>query len=502
MPDLQNSVLEIAKANARREFLIVPDRGLTLTFGDFHDLAWGLAGRLDGLGLKKQDLVLAILPNSPEYALLYFACLYLGVTIAPVNPALHPRDVKFIVENAGAKLILHAAETRRLIPEGKTPLWEMPPLTDSRFALPWKDPHRRPFQNVSPEDILTLVFTSGTTAFPKAVAHKINSLLSNARAFNEAMEMEPSDRFFHLFPMAYSGGFFNLLITPYLAQASVVLTPGFGPRSVLDFWKIPMKHDVNALWLNPSIAAALVLADRDEAGRAWCRKNIRKAFIGTAPLHVKVKRDFEAAYGVALYESYGLSETLLAAAVGPKTGRVEGSVGVALPGVELQVRDGEVLIKTPHLMAGYLDYKTSKVAPEPSEWFASGDLGELAANGRLTITGRKKDMIIRAGLNVSPLAVENILLEHEAVAQAAVVGVPDELSGEEIVAVIRAKPGADLEKTKLSLEAFCRANLAAASRPCAIFFRDEFPSGVTGKVLKNELRQWAVEQLGAKGVPV
>lgn len=502
--DWCGAVLNIAKKNAGRDFLILADRGGTLTFGEFHERACGLAGRLEALGVKRRDRVLALLPNSAEYALLYFACLYLGAAVVPVNPALHPRDIGFIIQNAGAKLLIHSAGTRHFLTEAKAPLWELPPLTESFYTEPW-----RPYRGVSPNDILTIVSTSGTTAFPKAVAHKIGSLLGNASVFNSAMELGPSDRFLHLFPMAYSGGFFNLLIAPFLAGSAVVMTPGYGPRTALDFWKIPMAHGVNALWLTPTIATALLMADRDGAGRAWCRGNIRKAFIGTAPLHIKVKRDFEAAYGVRLFESYGLSETLLVAAAGPKTGSEEGSVGPALGGIGLSVRDddgrelpagreGEIHIKTPHLMAGYLDFDKNEVAPADSGgWLASGDIGRLSADGRLSITGRKKDVIIRAGLSVSPLAVENVLLGHEAVAQAAVVGVAGALSlyGEDIVAVIKPKPGVDWARAKASLEAFCKESFASSSRPSALLRRSEFPTGVTGKVLKGELRAWAAAEV-------
>lgn len=498
------SVLAVAKENAGRDFLVLTDRNLALTFGEFHERACRLAGRLESLGVKRRDRVLAVLPNSAEYALLYFSCLYLGAAIVPVNPALHPRDIRFIIRNAGAKLLIHAAGTRHFLTEAKEPLWELPPLTEPFYKKPW-----RPYRGVSPNDILTIVFTSGTTAFPKAVAHKISSLLSNARVFNEAMEIGGTDRFLHLFPMAYSGGFFNLLIAPYLAGAGVVMTPGFGPRTALDFWKIPMAHGVNSLWLTPTIAAALLMADRDEEGRAWCRKNIRKAFIGTAPLHIKVKRDFESAYGVRLHESYGLSETLLVAAAGPRTGAGEDSIGPALPGMSLAVRDdkgadlpagreGEIHIKTPHLMAGYLDFGKNEVAPADSGgWLASGDIGRLSADGRLSITGRKKDVIIHAGLSVSPTAVENVLLEHEAVAQAAVVGVASahSLYGEDIVAVIKPKAGVDWARAKASLESYCRESFAPASRPSALLRREEFPTGVTGKVLKGELRAWAAAEV-------
>lgn len=489
--DFLAGVLEVAEKNAGREFLVSPERGLTLTFGEFSARACGLARHLEGLGIARQDRVLALLPNSAEYALLYFACLYLGATVVPVNPALHARDIRFILRGARAKLIIHSDSTGRFLEEADQPRWGMAHLDDPLFELPW-----RPGAGVWDSDIWTMVFTSGTTAFPKAVAHKIGSLLGNARAFNEAMGIVSGHRFLHLFPMANSGGFFNLLIAPYLAGASVVLTEGYGPRTALDFWRQPMAYGVNMLWLTPSIASALLIADRDETGRAWCRENIQLALIGMAPLPRKVKRDFEASYGIPLYESYGLSETLLVCAQGPKTGAAEGSVGAPLAGMGLSVRDGEIFIKTPHLMAGYLDLEKDTVNPaSPEEWFASGDLGSVSADGRLSVTGRKKDIIIRAGLNVSPAAIEEVLLEHPAVELAAVVGIPSEPAGEEIAAVVKLKPGLDAASAKASIESFCKTGFAAASRPAWVLLRPEFPFGVTGKVLKRELRDWAVSEL-------
>lgn len=482
------SVLEVVRRHEERPFLLIPERGLTLSFGGFHRAAVGLAARLGEEGLTRGDRLVAVLPNSAEFALLYFACLHRGVTVVPVNPALHPRDVVFAIGHSGGKLLVYAEATRGFV-MGPMRRWELP-------SLPFDERPTTGAAEVTDDDLLTIVFTSGTTAFPKAVAHKVGSLFGNARAFNAEMGLGPEHRFLHLFPMAYSGGFFNQLISPFLAGSSVVMTPGFGPRTALDFWKTPMACGVNALWLNPTIAAALLRVDRDEEGQAWCRANIRRCFIGTAPLHAPLKRAFEAAYGVPLYESYGLSETLLVAANGPGAGAVEGAVGRPLPGVEVLVSDGELLIKTPHLMAGTLDYATSRVIPPSDpEWFPSGDLGEIGADGLVRITGRKKDVILRAGLNVSPRALEELLLQHEAVEQAAVVGVPSALTGEEIVAVVRLKPGFDASLP--ALESYCKTSFAASCRPSAVLVRDDMPTGATGKILKKELREWASARLAS-----
>ncbi len=350
---------------------------------------------------------------------------------------------------------------------------------------------------MTPKDVLTIVFTSGTTAAPKAVAHTIGNLFGNAAAFNGEMGIGPGDRFLHLMPMAYSGGFFTVLISPWLAGPSVVMTPGLGPRTGREFWNTRMAQAVHALWLTPTMLAALLKVDRDAAGKAYCREKIGKIFVGTAPLYPKVRKDFETEYGRPLWESYGLSETLLAAANGPKRPVPEDSVGRTLPGIEIQAREGgELFIKTPHAMAGYVDYATGRIAAPP-EWFPTGDIGTVGADGAVRLTGRAKDIIIRGGLNVSPTALEDVLLHHEAVAQAAVVGVPNELTGEDIVAVVKPKPGVDWTTAKPSLDAYVRASFTSATRPSAVLRLDEFPTGTTGKVRKVEIREWAQAQLKA-----
>ncbi|MBI4346891.1 MAG: acyl--CoA ligase, partial [Elusimicrobia bacterium] len=410
-------VSDVVRRNADRVFLVDTALGRELTFREF-DAGVGRLARLlrsPGLDLARGDRLVVLLPNSVEFAALYFAALQGGVTLVPLNGALHPRDLAFAVERAGAKALVHAGDFPAL-PASVSPRWRLP-------LWPFPDRQAGTAEPARADDLLTIVFTSGTTARPKAVAHKVGSLFGNALAFNEAVGLGPEHRFLHLLPMSYSGGFFNQLISPFLAGASVVMTPGWGPRTPLDFWRLPREHGVNALWLTPTMAAALLRVDRDEEGRAWCREQVRLCNVGMAPLPARLKRDFEATYGVPLYESYGLSETLLVSANRPAEGAAPGSVGRPLAGVEVRIQDGEVMIRTPHLMAGTLDLETGGLeASDSSAWFASGDLGELDRDGRLRITGRKKDVIIRAGLSVSPRAIEEELLTHEAVDEAAVVG--------------------------------------------------------------------------------
>jgi long-chain acyl-CoA synthetase len=241
----------------------------------------------------------------------------------------------------------------------------------------------------------------------------------------------------------------------------------------------------------PTILSTLLRVDRNSHGGEYCRQQVRLACCGTAPLPPKLKFEFETKYGVELLESYGLSETLFVSTNSFKAPRHPGSTGAVLPTVIVRIGDdGEVLIRTPTMMSGYLDFKT--LQPDPatvSEWFPSGDLGTLDTEGNLYITGRKKDLIIRGGLNISPRHVEEVLMEHMAVAEAAVVGLPHEFYGEEVAAALRLNPGQSLDVVRPSLEAHAKANLSLAAVPSKWFELDDFPRNATGKVQKNQLRE-------------
>jgi long-chain acyl-CoA synthetase len=374
------------------------------------------------------------------------------------------------------------------------------PEDDEVWSLdqPPGGPLPEPFAGATDDDLLIILFTSGTTSAPKGVMHRIVSEFGNAVTFNTEMDFGPDHRFLHVWPMAYSSGYLNTLLSPFMAGGSVVLAGAFVAQTVLTFWNPVVAHAANTLWLSPTMMASLLRIDRDTAGIAWCRREVRTVCCGTAPLASKLKRDFEEKYGVEVLESYGLSELLLITANTPRYPRRESSVGRVLPGVELRFADDEeILVRTPFAMSGYFDLETMQPAPlEPGSWFPTGDLGRLDAEGNLFVTGRKKDLIIRGGLNISPRAVRDVLLEHPAVEDAAVLGLPHDFYGEEVVAALKLKPGHSLDAEQPSILQLCRARLNQASVPTRLVEVAQFPTGSTGKVLIRELKK-LVEQMAA-----
>jgi long-chain acyl-CoA synthetase len=242
--------------------------------------------------------------------------------------------------------------------------------------------------------------------------------------------------------------------------------------------------------------------DRDEDGWAYGRAHIKAVCAGTAPLPLKLKREFEAKYGVEALESYGLSELLIICANVPSHPRRDDSVGRLLDGVEFAVAndqgerqpnggEGEILIRTPFAMMGYLDPDSGAVEPlGRDDWFPTGDIGLLADDGNVFITGRKKDLIIRGGQNLSPRAIRDVLLGHASVVDAIVVGLPHEFYGEEVAAAVKLQTGLDLADERPSILQHCRKQLSQPAVPTLIKQIDEFPTGPTGKVLTGEVRAW------------
>ncbi len=233
---------------------------------------------------------------------------------------------------------------------------------------------------------------------------------------------------------------------------------------------------------------------------------VRHAFVGFAPLSLKVKEEFETRYGVRLIENYGLSETLFVTARSERSFGGSGYVGEVLPGVKLRIvsdeeesvapgMDGEVQILTPDLMAGYLDANGDLREMDASAWFQTGDVGHLDDHGSLLITGRKKDLIIRGGVNISPAAIEEALMHLQGIADVAVVSIPHELYGEDIVAVLKLETGVELESILDSVVAHAKRTLAQHQQPARYIAIDELPRTANGKVQKARIRELVAQKL-------
>ncbi len=345
------------------------------------------------------------------------------------------------------------------------------------------------------------------------MAHRLAAMVENATALCRFVGLGEEHRFCNVLPMAYMAGFYNLLLLPYFSGGSVVIDRTFNAESAIDFWSGPAKWEVNALWLVPSMCSILLSLDRGKVGERFCREQVERALVGTAALPAQVRRRFEERYGVSLLEGYGLSETLFVATQSALRPSAAGSVGYAVPGVRLWARnldsgevepaggEGELTVAGSNVMVGYYNPETkapeARAAEEP---FASGDLGYVTAEGEVFITGRKKDLIIRGGINVSPRAVESVLMEHPEVQEAAVVGVPHAVHGEEIVAVVRLAKGQRMEQVRGALVAWCKQRLGPANQPSHLLDIDSFPTNASGKVDKIVLRQLVMSKIGWRKV--
>lgn len=504
----KNILKNIIEKYSSRTFIIDSQNDTSLTFSDFGSLVLKTAGELKRRNISRGDRVAILLPNSLEFAVLYFSCIHLGAVAVPINQNLNSKDISFIISNSATKLVAYLPVLKDKL-DGSNKIETLCVGGETGidiFKLPAPG-ETVPFTSIDPEDIVAIMYTSGTTSKPKGVVHKLNSMLRNARVFAEFNGISAESRFYHTFSMAYMAGFFNLLILPYISGSSVVIGPLFNARLALSYWDAPRKYNVNALWLVPSIMALLLKVDRGESGASFCRNSVKHAFVGTAPLSAKTKSEFEDKYGITMNENYGLSETLFITAESNSMTHKPGAIGEVLPGIEVKSElennkgaEGEILVRTPDLMTGYLDSETGAVnALNPSDWFPTGDYGFVDSGGYLFLTGRKKDIIIRGGINISPKAIEEQLIRHDAVDEVYVVGIPHELYGEDIVAVVKLKPGFDFEQVKVSLAAFARENLAQHQQPAMYLTMDEFPLGIGGKIQKHKLREIIFNKLQLKG---
>jgi len=499
-------ILGSVERNRDRPFLVDGSSGRTLTFGETREAALRIGSLLADHGVVRGARLAVDLPNSVELAVTYLGALFAGVVVIPIGSGFGRRELRSILERATPRAVAATSSETRVRGLAASPV-ELLTIGGAGFdpLAASSQPARQPDGETSPDDVVAIHFTSGTTGPPRGVVHRLRDFVGNADRFGDAMGIDETNRFYATLPMTYMAGYYNLLLLPLVRGSSVIVHRSFDARSVLDYWEVAEAREANSLWLVPTIMAMLLAGERDSRGPHFCRERVRLAISGTAPLDASLRTRFEETFGVTVHDSYGLSETLLSVTSTPSRTAPPGTVGWPLDGVAVRVAaaggaDGRLQLATPELMAGYLERADGNqldlTTSTADGWFDTGDVARIGADGLVTITGRAKELIIRGGVNVSPVGVEQALSLHPDVERATVVGVPHEILGEEIVAVVSLRDDAALEDVEPALRAHAKEHLHAAQTPDTYLQIDDVPLTPTGKVRKAALRDIVVDHLG------
>jgi long-chain acyl-CoA synthetase len=422
-----------------------------------------VAGMLLGRGLQPGDRVGVKLPNVPQFAMAYYGVLRMGGIVVPMNPLLKAREVEHYVSDSGAAIVL-----------------------DDPAALPGDGEPDFGVVERDGDDTAVILYTSGTTGRPKGAELTHGNLARNADVMRGLISVEAEDVILGALPLFHSFGQTCGLNTAVATGACLALIPRFLPADVL---ALVERRRVTVFEGVPTMYAALLHAAEGERRDV---SSLRVCVSGGAALPLEILHAFEAAFGCMVLEGYGLSETSPVASFNRARLRKPGSIGAPVEGVEMRLLDptaegvGEIAIRGHNVMKGYWrNPDATRQAIDAAGWFRSGDLARVDGDGCYFIVDRKKELIIRGGYNVYPREIEEVIYEHPAVREAAVVGIPHPELGEEVGAAVALKDGADADEA--DVREFVRSQVAAYKYPRRVWFVDELPKGPTGKILKRAI---------------
>jgi long-chain acyl-CoA synthetase len=434
----------------------------------------------------------------------YGAILKCGGVIVPVIFLLGEREVAHIVADSEAKVVITSAD---LLGKVEAQIGVLPTLhhvllvdgggdgtTRSLAAEAAGEPDTFPAVDRRPDDLAVILYTSGTTGIPKGVALSHDNLESNARSAASLNELGRDDWAVAVLPLSHSYGL-TVMNAGHILGSRAALLRWFHPEAVLQ-----TIQEFRAVSMSAVPTMLLYLLNYPEADR-FDTRSMRAWGSGAAPLPTEIVEPFERKFGGRILEGCGLTEASPVVSAHRLSGpRKVGSVGRAIPGVEVSIQDdsdralpagevGEVCVRGRSVMAGYYRNPEETARTVRAGWLHTGDMGRLDADGFLFIVERKKDLIIRGGFNIYPREVEEVLYAHPKVAEAAVVGMKDELMGEGVLAFVVLRSGERASAEEIG--AFCEGRLARFKCPKEIRFVDSLPKSPIGKILRKELRTQA-----------
>jgi len=486
-------------ANLVRSASQFPDRvairldDVAVTYSQLEVMSQQVAGLLGQHGVQPGDRVGIMLPNVPHFAALYYGILRVGGVVVPMNPLLKEREVAYYLGNSGAKLaFVWPAFADEAVAGAKLAGAEAVLVEPVEFLglLAAVEPVADVVER-DDEDTAVILYTSGTTGQPKGAELTHTNLDQNIRiALDELLGITSDDVIFGGLPLFHVFGQTCGLNAGIAAGAELTLLARFEPVKAFE---VLVRDKVTVFEGVPTMYFALV----NHPDRAnYDLSQLRVCASGGSAMPVEVMSGFEKAFGCVILEGYGLSETSPIASFNKPEKRRPGSIGTPVSGVEFKIVDdddndvalggvGEIAIRGHNVMKGYWDKPEETEKAMTGGWFHTGDVGRQDEDGFYFIVDRKKDMIIRGGYNIYPREIEEVLYEHPAVGEAAVVGMPNAEFGEEVGAAVALKPGATA--TAEELRDFVKAKVAAYKYPRHVELFDALPKGPTGKILKREI---------------
>jgi long-chain acyl-CoA synthetase len=500
--NLAKNLTATTRAHAGRVAVRVDNAAMTYRALD--EASARVAGLLHERGLRPGDRVGIMMPNVAEVPVVYYGVLRAGGVVVPMNPLLKGREVAYYLSDSGARLIFawhafadRAREGAAAVGPGQssTEQAEAELIVVDGVGFPDLLASVTPdFQVVDTddEDTAVILYTSGTTGHPKGAELTHANLISNTEVSRADIVLAgPDDVIFGGLPLFHVFGQTVALNVAVAAGACLTLLPRFEAAHAL---RIIADHKVTVFEGVPTMYVAL-LHQPDRAD--YDTSALRMCISGGAALPVEVLRGFDEAFGVPVLEGYGLSETSPVASFNhPGRERKPGSIGTPIRDVELRVVDedghempqgevGEIVIRGPNVMKGYWQRPEATAEAIRDGWFHSGDLAKVDEDGYFYIVDRKKDLIIRGGYNVYPREIEEVLYEHPAVAEAAVIGLSHPSLGEEVAAAVALKPGTAI--TAEELRDYVKSQVAAYKYPRHVWLVDALPKGPTGKIQKRDI---------------
>ena len=513
-PDLRTmrTVRELIDVRATSDpsatYFIAPHTGRSLTFKELRDSCVAVSTMIAARGVQPGDHVSLVLGNGIQTIQLLLGAIYGGYCVHPVNLLAQPEQMHYVIEHADARIVFAAPDwierLRALTGTIGRPI-DVIAVDPDGISLPGEgalSDVREPPIDPTPDALALLMYTSGTTGKPKGVMLTQANLAANALAISREHCLGSSDRVAAVLPLYHINAFAVTMLAPLAHGGSLVMPPKF---SVAGFWEMAIEH--GCTWLNvvPTIVSYLLEGEAPARARLSRIRFCRSASASLPPEH---HRAFEAKFGIGIIETLGLTETVAPAFSNPIEPQLRkiGSVGRA-SGCEARVVDqtgapiadgsiGEIVVRGPQVTPGYYKNPDATVAAFfPGHWLRTGDLGYRDTDGFFFITGRIKELIIKGGENIAPREIDEALLRHPAVLDAAAVGIPDRHYGQDIMACVVVRDGHRCSEQEL--RDFCSRELGRYKTPKVIRFVNDLPRGPSGKVQRLKLAELAPDASAA-----